>query len=40
LKPYNFSFKSEAIWLMTFPLISAGAGLLIVLIVLIVRWLR
>ena len=40
MKPFTFSFKSEAKWLMAFPLISAGAGLLVVLIVLLIRWLR
>ena len=40
IKPFTFSFKSEAIWLMMFPFVSMAVGLLIMLVVLVVRWLR
>ena len=40
MKPFAFSFKSEAIWLMVFSLVSVVLGLLISLVVLVGRWLR
>ena len=39
-KLFTFSFKSEAIWMIAFRLVSVVTGLLITLVVLGVRWLR
>lgn len=40
MKLYKFSFHREAVWMLLFPFVSAALGILAVLIVMLVRWLR
>jgi hypothetical protein len=40
MKLSGFSFKTEAIWMVVFNFAPAVVGLLIVLLILVVMWLR